>query len=257
MSDSKKITAKHDRLKAHMALLASHGEIPVMGERPDDEEIALLYENKLDFNRRQEVFSHINRDPELYRQWITLIESQELLLNDNQQSTPDTLSRLKQWFPTPWLPAAVATSVIALVLHFGLSAPYSSSNQIELVDIKMRGGPVNVLSIKLGAYKYFASQPREKQALLLSSLNLDVLKSPGKTRSADDEWISIGKQGMSLAFSCNTNNKDEFIFTEHLTALQLMSNKLPPDLVIHQYSDEDNQCREIFDWINELFKSET
>lgn len=65
------------RLQETAALLAIHasrGQAP-RGAQPSAEELAQLLDDRLDFVRKQEIYSHLNANPELYRQWLLLVEN--------------------------------------------------------------------------------------------------------------------------------------------------------------------------------------
>jgi len=65
---------------AKLALLAQKGTNRAEGPVPTDEELAMLYDNRLDFSRKQQIMSHINANPDLMQQWISLLE----ILNEDK-----------------------------------------------------------------------------------------------------------------------------------------------------------------------------
>ena len=88
-----------DQLLARLALLAEQHTPtdPPLGDRPSPEELALFYDNQLDFNRKQQVIAHLNADPTLRQQWLGLVD----IMSDSKH-TAETHSSLRDTVPCFW-----------------------------------------------------------------------------------------------------------------------------------------------------------
>ncbi len=86
------------KLQAKLALLASRGDTGIEGKAPSLEELALLLEDRLEFERKQQVYQYLNSDEQLFAQWVALIEARETLINKPTVDAKPTLwQRFGQW----------------------------------------------------------------------------------------------------------------------------------------------------------------
>ena len=120
---------KNDELLlAKMALLAQYGTTTPEGEKPSDEELAMLIDDQLDFTRKQQVFSHINANQTLMTQWLNLVDIMSAdttnILNNAEEnaktknSKAPFFTRLGKWLKS-WqgISTGLATScAVALVI---------------------------------------------------------------------------------------------------------------------------------------------
>ncbi|WP_317932702.1 hypothetical protein [Halioxenophilus sp. WMMB6] len=95
---------------AKKILLARQGHSAVADPQPTLEELALLLDDKLSFQRKQAVYAWLNRSPELFAQWIRLVEAQEEVSQLAAAKPPlGLLARLSVWWQQ--LPVKAATGV--------------------------------------------------------------------------------------------------------------------------------------------------
>jgi hypothetical protein len=71
----------------------------IIGAEPTDEELAALYENKLDSTRRAQIMSHIANSPALHTRWIRYVETLSYL-NVPVKELPKTQINNKNRFST-------------------------------------------------------------------------------------------------------------------------------------------------------------
>ena len=117
-------------LLAKLALLAHRGKQPPQGTPPTDEELAQLYDNQLSFQRRQQVMSHINNNPQLFKQWIALVDVLTPKKSTQQNNQAHTFKHLFQTLQQHWqglLSGAAVTSIILMVILLQPSANLTPS----------------------------------------------------------------------------------------------------------------------------------
>ena len=103
-----------DTLLAKIALLAQRGNRQPIGAPPSLEELAMLYDDQLDFNRKQEVISHINNDPTLLKQWTDLVDVMGEQVTEKQSiAKPAFFAWLSHW---KILTAGMATASFAMFM---------------------------------------------------------------------------------------------------------------------------------------------
>jgi len=118
-----------ETLLGKIALLAHKNKQSAFGETPSLEELAMLYDNQLDFNRKQEVLSHINSDPLLFEQFMNLVDVMYDNTTANQhvaESKNSSFTQLLSWlFSWKGLTGSVASAslVVIIVLQFSPTSP--------------------------------------------------------------------------------------------------------------------------------------
>ena len=154
-----------DRARALLALETCSGL--AQGPRPTESELVDLCEQNLSASRREQVLSHIARNPDVYQQWITLVETREMLA---PISSPSTWQSVQGWVKNcfarpllsgvqPWMGLAASGAFIMvtwLVVSTGgtsdidsLYADYSEQKPVangELPYLATRGAQLAVLS---------------------------------------------------------------------------------------------------------------
>ncbi|MGX5174003.1 hypothetical protein ACUR5C_08280 [Aliikangiella sp. IMCC44653] len=117
-------------LLSKIALLAQTGKSTAQGNKPTDEELAMLFDDQLDFERKQQVISHINADQNLMQQWIGLVE----ILGGESEAIEKKQSLLAQVFN--WLSSwqgltsgLVTASLVAVI--FMMQTPSELSPGID------------------------------------------------------------------------------------------------------------------------------
>lgn len=117
-----------ERQRHSEALLGMHlaeGRVTPRGAPPEDEELALLAEGRLQGRRREEVLTHLIADPARYRQWLNLVAMAD-------DTAPATSSRavlanaVNRWVGN-WRYAAGAVGAVAatlmLAIYTGITPP--------------------------------------------------------------------------------------------------------------------------------------
>jgi hypothetical protein len=196
------------RLLAKIALLAQHGTNKPEGEKPSDEELAMLIDNQLDFTRKQQIYSHINATPHLMKQWLELVEIMATEtahvkenLNEavnessktNGQVKHPLLTQLSQWLKS-WqgLTATLATScAVALVVIMQPSLEIS-----PLIATQPHVANSDTLKKKTAPTSQFIGP--EKRAISAGILNV-VKPNNAKLFSGINLINTIDQQGSSLA----------------------------------------------------------
>ncbi len=72
---SEQIATKTERATVSLALQLDSGRRSGNGNRPTNEEIAALRDGRLTDSRRREVISFLANDPQIYHQWLNLVEA--------------------------------------------------------------------------------------------------------------------------------------------------------------------------------------
>lgn len=117
-------TTIKQQAEAMIALHVTRGGHAPQGEQPSYEELALLLDGRLDFNRRKEVITHLNANTELFAHWVSVVEAKSVL-SEVTESEQNLLQRLQQWINPTRLGfigtalAAITTAVIVLPLLDG------------------------------------------------------------------------------------------------------------------------------------------
>lgn len=112
------------RLLAQQLLLIHQGQSELVASVPAAEELAALLDGRLSFARRQEVYAYLNRSPQLFSQWIALVEAvsnqQVEQQNDVTVSGMNVWRRLVDYWSggaaRVWYSRIAAVLVIAVVL---------------------------------------------------------------------------------------------------------------------------------------------
>ncbi|WP_226661460.1 hypothetical protein [Microbulbifer aggregans] len=110
-------SSREQAAAARLALHASRGQ-PPRGPEPSEEELAQLLDDRLEFSRKQEIYSHLNANPELYRQWLLLAESHA----ERQAQSGTTENHGKN--PFHWLRWFGASSALAGLAAVLVIAPW-------------------------------------------------------------------------------------------------------------------------------------
>jgi hypothetical protein len=133
-SSSNSSNDDNNLLLSKIALLAQNGNSTIHGEKPSDEDLAMLFDDRLDFNRKQQVISHLNADPLLMQQWINLVEilgsealESEFLISENVKVKEKQrfLTPLLNWFSS-WQGVTgglVAASLVVVVFLMQYPSP--------------------------------------------------------------------------------------------------------------------------------------
>jgi hypothetical protein len=78
---------------AQLALQLGQQATSVVGSEPNDEELAALYENRLDTTRRAQIMGHIANNPAVYQRWIRCVETLSFMEEVEAQSTSAPISQ--------------------------------------------------------------------------------------------------------------------------------------------------------------------
>lgn len=134
-----------ETLLGKLALLAHQGKQPPLGEKPSPEELAMLYDDQLDFNRKQEVMSHLNADPILFKQWMDLVDVMGESETAQQRATttqPKSVGLLSWMFGWKGFVSGMATAgfaaliILQLPLDKGLTPSIEQPTQVASQDSK-------------------------------------------------------------------------------------------------------------------------
>lgn len=124
----------NDLLLSKLALLAQQANVTPEGEKPNNEELAMLLDDQLSFTRKQQVISHINADSNLMQQWISLVE---ILACDtktlkSKQDKPSLMTPLLNYLSS-WqgLTSSLATASLVVIV-FIMQTPQQLSPNIEM-----------------------------------------------------------------------------------------------------------------------------
>lgn len=179
MTDSDNQFISRDHLLAKLALLAHAGKHKPKGDKPSDEELAMLIDDQLDFKRKEEVISHINADQALLEQWLQLVDIIAIEEKSSEKSDEKVswLSWMTQWQA---LAGSIAVAGIASVLIFNSSFNEISpgiETQPEVATTQSKG------------------QPKAKQFI-----------SPDKRAIAAGVKNSLSQSKVKLSYHINLNN---------------------------------------------------
>ncbi len=118
-------TTIEQQAEAMIALHATQGVHTPQGEQPSHEELAMLLDDRLNFNRRKEVLTHLNANTELFAHWVSLVEAKSIL-SETTKNELSLLQRLQQWLNPTRLgfigTALAAITTVAIVMPL-LDAP--------------------------------------------------------------------------------------------------------------------------------------
>ena len=131
-------------LLGKIALLAHKGKQFPTGGKPSAEELAMLYDDQLGFQRKQEVMSHLNADPVLFEQWMGLVDVMaEAPVEQPVISSKNFSTKLASWlFGWKSLAGGMAAAGFAALLILqqttdnGLSPSIEQPNQVASQDTK-------------------------------------------------------------------------------------------------------------------------
>jgi hypothetical protein len=114
--------SKAQQFRAHLAIAATEGAVPLEGAIPSPEELALLLEDRLDFTRRREVLSHLNANHELYTRWLQLVDAAEVWHTPfpQVQTARKRGANWRFWFRSPVLQGALVASLLLTVVGLPL-----------------------------------------------------------------------------------------------------------------------------------------
>lgn len=115
------------RLLAKQLLLIRQGRRDLDFPPPEAEELAALLDDRVDFNRKQQIYAYLNTSPELMQQWVDLIEARHDLSEAEQRrseikKTDASISQLFfEWLSglhSLTLTSSVAVLVVAVTLVY-------------------------------------------------------------------------------------------------------------------------------------------
>jgi hypothetical protein len=182
-------TAK-DRAEAMFALYTTQGSITPEGPPPSQEELALLVDDQLDFSRKQQVYSYINADRSLMKQWLDIIDAHKLLQPQPEHRKEDSkqASGLSQLFHSlsTWLTPArgamaggVCAGVLAVVL-LNQPQPDLSPEMLPPVsspEFASQAGTQVEAGIRYGLIQAFQQLSKQEQQSLGLSIPTTVTPS--------------------------------------------------------------------------------
>jgi hypothetical protein len=136
---------------AQLALQLGQQPTSVVGDEPSDEELAALYENRMDPTRRAQIMGYIANNPTVYQRWIQCVETLAFMEEVDVQATsaqtsqktskyrtsdqtksPGLLDRLLDWISghkAGVFGGGFATAVIALLVV--LLFPYQKDINVQ------------------------------------------------------------------------------------------------------------------------------
>lgn len=235
---------QQEHAQALLALNATRGTLPLQGEAPTHEELALMLDNKIDFKRRQEIYSHLNSNITLFNEWMALVElqqSQQSVENITQQASLFTRAtqQLQIWLTPKAMGYSAAGLAAVMVLAIFINTPQHNTesiasnsaqndsaivvaphkpeqiektaaietyDQTKNVDVMTRG-------IKIGLLSAFAEEPAADQQRF--ALLLDLQKTEKITTDdvkVDD--IETGKHLFAAYKSCVNNQTPNLTETD-------------------------------------------
>ncbi|MFL0797279.1 MAG: hypothetical protein K6L73_07290 [Cellvibrionaceae bacterium] len=210
---SKQPNGKQQRFEGQLALHASRGAIPPQGPVPSTEELAMLQDDRLSFNRKQEVLSHINADAQLFKQWLDLVEANEIYREQTQtaQAQSTWLARLQQWF-TP-LRVGAAGIALAGVMSVTLLIPQFDPHSQDMAS----GIPSQILAshqhksvtkgLAFGIYNAAKELPLEQQQKLPFTLPAQLPKE--LLNSNHTLAIAVGYELIAAWQQCQSQSQSQ------------------------------------------------
>lgn len=191
-----------ETLLGKVALLAHKDKQPVIGDVPSLEELAMLFDNQLDFNRKQEVMSHINADPLLCEQFMNLVDVMCDHTTADQHVTKsqnNSFTQLLSWlFSWKGLTGSVASAslVAIVVLQFSPTSPLTPL--IEQPSYEANQETSNQES-KNGTQtaSFISPDKRAIAAGMVKALNSNSQQKQ-KNQKQLDLTIAINQQGSAL-----------------------------------------------------------
>lgn len=117
---------------AQIAALSQRIKSTAQGEPPTADELASLLDGKLAFSRKQEVYSHLNRNPEAFSQWIALVEARHNASGEKAEA-PSVLTRISDavssLFDSVYAVPGLAAVLVAVVLLAYIPVSNDSDDQ--------------------------------------------------------------------------------------------------------------------------------
>ncbi len=125
------LTAKRQRLLARLMMLAQHGRSQPSGLLPTSEELAMLFDEQLDYQRKQQVISHINHNEQLMQQWtelvsiLTIDNTADHAINNSLAADKKTNNRFSQFLNklVSWQRITGGLVTASLVAFFSICNP--------------------------------------------------------------------------------------------------------------------------------------
>jgi hypothetical protein len=221
------------------ALYTVQGSTTPDGPPPSQEELALLVDDQLDFTRRQQVYSHLNADRSLMKQWLDIVDAHSLLqerLQEPQNSKQlsgisQLFHTLSEWF-TPArgaLAGGVCAGVLAVFLSTDLLNPLQSGQLPESLpemhppisspEMASKGNTAVETGIRYGLIQAFKQLSKQEQQAL-------GLSTPTKvTPSTHAQAIGLGYALLDALQQCQLDTN-----WQPSTLLQTQLSQLLPEL---------------------------
>lgn len=210
-----------------LVLALEHGRA-AKGPAPSAEELALLHTQQLNFSRRQEVLSHLNTNPELWRQWLA---SREADLADNTNPASETKAnlwhRLGAWLWQPGPAAAISACLVLVLLWPSLPihapsdtgtepqmhqpSPFAEIERAEITD-----------SLHAGIVSAFTQLAVSERKALALALGVDDKNHASIDAIANTDAFALGAQAVEIYQQCATDKltpQTASAFLSHANAL--------------------------------------
>lgn len=216
MTDDTNIYKPQHRLAAKLVSLAEQGNHKAQGPAPNDEELALLFDDQLDFKRKNEVISHLNTNPALREQWLQLVEVASM--NTRAQTSPSIaksgwLAWLANLRPAwPRLVAGMAVAGIAAVMIItqtqqGIAPQQDSADSVaDGKNTPANTGPAFVSPDKRAMAAGILATLNTSTDSLPYKLNLNhAVDTEGSALKADlyQDYVAFGAALTELAIQCH------------------------------------------------------
>lgn len=220
-----------------------------VGERPDAEELAALYENHLSSDRRAEVMSYIANDESVYAQWLMLFEYADEFGVEEQVAVPVIRSagetrtgpqeqrtslsdRLGRFFNIYTLfPGTALAGLAVFLMFFHVSQPTGLDQLYQQYGTSVSGR----LELPTRSLGNFWTDPEPERFFLsqgfragLDRLNVDApelelladeAEQPAAGTSGEDEEQTLKAVGEWAALSrvqCPGQNEDFFVAADQV-----------------------------------------
>jgi len=258
MSQSENDNNPRHHLLAKLALLAHRGKKAPQGDIPTDEDLALLYDNQLDFKRRQQVMSHINSNPELFKQWIALVD---LLAQENNTHTSTASNRadsLINQLQNHWQAlvgtlavAGLATLVVLLQPDSSLIPNIDNSPSVATTESTTNIEVAPFISPDTRAMLAGIQSKATDNTLLLNLDYTHAIDQQGSsfTPALYQQYYQLGQQIAELSIHCEMGKVSAPMFDALKNTIQTIQQQsfipLPAPLISLAEKTESQACNTI------------
>lgn len=192
-----------------IALLAHKNKQSAFGETPSLEEFAMLYDNQLDFNRKQEVMSHINADPLLFEQYIGLVE----VMCDNATPKEHATANQDSYF----------TQLLSWLFSWkGLTGSVASASLAIIIVLQFSPDPPLIPSIEQPNHK--ASQIRNNDTKTITFISPDKRAiAAGIANASNDNIQQLKQLDLSIAINQQGSALEANIYQQYFQLGELLA----------------------------------